>query len=295
MRESTISRKGFFAFIGTAIAAVALSLAFAPNAFAATMTGYDLYTESTGDLDQHVILELKYDGEVTIDDEDAVMSDLTIKIAGYDIKSDTYKRSVDVTSSGNTLKLDIGNVESNGTPAFTAIYGGVIEVSGTPTGVYVGANEEEAPAVDIYTVIPTGVHVTMTSGKDTNDLYAKVDHKANVRGMVHIALYNTASGSWVPVNSSSTAGNLGVGTYTTHAHMFTTMTEADLAAAIGALSLPSGYAISADGANLHVTGPEGSQLELYIFDDAMLQDMGWTFNGVVSSDGVMEGYLPGQN
>ena len=125
MRESTISRKGFFAFIGTAIAAVALSLAFAPNAFAATMTGYDLYTESTGDLDQHVILELKYDGEVTIDYEDAVMDDLTT--------------------------------------------------------------------------------------------------------------------------------------------------------------------------NLHVTGPEGSQLELYIFDDAMLQDMGWTFNGVVSSDGVMEGYLPGQD
>lgn len=42
MRESTISRKGFFAFIGTAIAAVALSLAFAPNAFAASMSDPDV-------------------------------------------------------------------------------------------------------------------------------------------------------------------------------------------------------------------------------------------------------------
>lgn len=299
MGNLTSVRKGFMALAGAAIAAVALMLAFVPNAFGATLQSYDLYTTSTGDLDQHVVLELNYDGEVTIDEPSLVASGMTIKIASYDITSSNYNRPVTATASGNTLKLDIGNVRTQNSEtgawenSFTAIYGGVIDVSGTPIGVY--ADDEEVPAVDIYTVIPTGVHITMNSGKDTNDLYATVDQKANVRGMVHIALYNTATGSWVPVNSSATAGNLGVGTYTTHAHMFTTMTEADLAANIAALSLPAGYSISADGANLHVTGPEGSQLQLYVFDDAMLQDMGWTFSGVVSNEGVMDGYLPGQN
>lgn len=298
MRESTISRKGFFAFIGTAIAAVALSLAFAPNAFAATMTGYDLYTESTGDLDQHVILKLNYDAPVAVDEEAYLMDGFTIEIAGYDITSDSYYRPVTAEADGNTLILDIAGVtsydeEGNPVAGFTAQYGGVINVEGAPAGVTAGG--QAVPAVDIYTVIPTGVHISMDENTEgTNNLSAVVDGDANVRGMVHIALYDTSTGSWIPVNSSTTAGNLGVGTYTTHAHNFTALTTADYAASIAGFSLPAGYAITANGSNLQVTGPAGSQLHLYVFDDEMLQELGWTFSGVVSSDGVMDGYLPGE-
>lgn len=292
--SNSVSRRGFMAFAGAAIAAIALTLAFVPNAFGATLQSYDLYTTSTGDLDQHVILELNYDGQVAIAQNADVMEDLTIEIAGYDITSDNYKRPVTATASGSTLKLDIGNVEdANGNAIFTAQYGGVINVEGVPTGVTVG--DATAPEVDIYTVIPTGVHISMDKDTEgTNNLSAVVDGDADVRGMVHIALYDSSTGSWVPVNSSTTAGNLGVGTYTTHAHNFMALTTADYAANIAGFSLPAGYAITANGSNLQVTGPAGSQLHLYVFDDDMLQELGWTFSGVVSNEGVMDGYLPGE-
>ena len=177
-------------------------------------------------------------------------------------------------------------------PGFTAIYGGVIEVDGVPSGVTVGGQTPEG--VSIYTVIPTGVHISMTDGEGTNDLTAVVDHEANARGMVHVGIYNSASGSWVPVNSSTTAGNLGVGAYTTHAHSFFSMTEAALASGMASFALPDGYDITAEGATLHVTGPEGSQLHIVVFDDVFLKQAGATFDGVVSDEGVMEGFLPGE-
>lgn len=298
--SNSVSRRGFMAFAGAAIAAIALTLAFVPNAFAATLQSYDLYTESTGDFDQHVVLKLNYDenAQVVVDENADLMDGLTIEIAGYDVTSDSYYRPVTAEADGNTLVLNIGNVttyDEQGNPvgAFTAQYGGVIDVEGVPGGVTVGG--QAAPAIDIYTVIPTGVHISMDEDTEgTNNLSAVVDGDANVRGMVHIALYDSSTGSWVPVNSSSTAGNLGVGTYTTHAHNFMALTTADYAANIAAFSLPAGYAITANGSNLQVTGPAGSQLHLYVFDDDMLQGLGWTFSGVVSNDGVMDGYLPGE-
>lgn len=302
MRESTISRKGFFAFIGTAIAAVALSLAFAPNAFAATMTGYDLYTyyNGTGDTDQHVVLELQYDGAVSVAQDAAILGDnFDISIAGNSIASDNYHRNVTATADGNTLKLDVGSVMTQDeygewtVPGFTAIYGGVISVWGSPAGVTVDGTTPEP--LSIYTVIPTGVHISMTDGEGSNSLTAVVDEVANARGMVHVAIYNTANGSWVPVNVNTAGGNLGVGAYTTHAHSFFSMDEAALASGMGSFALPEGYSISVSGATINVTGPEGAQLHMYVFDDDFLQAQGLTFNGVVSNEGVMEGYLPGEN
>ncbi len=66
---------------------------------------------------------------------------------------------------------------------------------------------------------------------------------------------------------------------------------AEEAIASGA-SLPAGYSITANGADLTVTGPEGSELYLYILDDATFQANGQTFNGIVSNDGVWTEYLP---
>lgn len=216
---------------------------------------------------------------------------MTIEIAGYDITSDSYNRPVTASASGNELVLDIGNrIDGDGDPVFTAQYGAVIDVEGVPGGVSVGGSVPES--VDIHTVIPSGVEIAMNSGEGTNSLSATVTHAANVRSMVHVALYDGSTGSLVPVNTSTTAGNLHVGTYNLHAHNFLTQGTDYFASGIAGLTLPAGYGITASGSNLTVTGPAGSALYLYVFDDAMLQSLGWTFDGIVSNDGVMIGYLP---
>lgn len=287
----TLTRRKLISTIGVAIAAFALALAFAPSALAASVSDPDVRvtSASTGDLDQHVIVTVDYGAAVAIGDDDP-MGGLTIKIAGYNITADNYYRPATATADGTKLVLDIGNVVSGEDPAFTAQYGGVIDIDGTPTGVTAG--NAAVGALDVYTVIPTGVHVSMVSGEGTSSLSATVDGAAVVRGMVHVVLYDGATGSMVPVNTSTTAGNLGVGAYTTHAHNFMTMTTANFASNIAGFSLPAGYGITATGSDLTVAGPEGSKLYLYVFDDVMLHDLGQTFNGIVSSEGVMTDFLP---
>lgn len=300
-----LTRRKFLSLFVAVFAAFTMTMLLAPTAFAGTPTDPD-YSISTynvgpalasGDNAQHVVVTIDYGQTVSVADTDAVMNGLTVEIAGYDITADNYKRPVDVSVSGNTLVLDIGNVytvDEYGdpvAPTFTAQYGGVIEIDGTPTGVTAGVTA--VGALDIYTVIPTGVHVSMTGGAGTSTVSATVDHAANVRGMVHVAVYDASTGNMVPVNSSTTAGNLQVGAYVTHAHAFMTLTTANFASNIAGFSLPAGYGITASGSNLTLTGPTGSELYLYIFDDNMLQSLGWTFSGVVSNDGVMPGFEPG--
>lgn len=286
--------------MGVAIAAFALALAFAPSALAASVSDPDVrvtsYNEASATVDgsnmQHVVVTVDYGAAVAIDNAEAVMGGLTVKIAGYDITADNYYRPVTATADGTKLVLDIGNVvNTSGAFDFTAQYGGVIDIDGTPEGVTAGGTA--VGALDVYTVIPTGVHVSMVSGAGTSNLAATVDSAAVVRGMVHVALYDGATGSMVPVNASTTAGNLGVGAYTTHAHNFMGMTTANFASNIAGFALPEGYSIVADGSDLTVTGPEGSKLYLYVFDDVMLHELGKSFSGIVSDEGVMTDFLPG--
>lgn len=302
-------REKVFAGVASAVLALGLAGAAAPqSAYADDPVPVYTYSLSTynensatvdGDNMQHVRLVIDYAQDVVLPDwasEEEVMDGLSISIAGYDITSDSYYRPVDVSIENGNLVLDIGNVEDKTThaPAFTAIYGGVIDVEGTPGGLTYGEDGPEVDAVDIYTVIPTGVEVEMTSGEDTNNLSATVTHASNVRAMVHYVIYDNATGQMIPVHSGGTgAGNLGVGDQVTHAHAFMTMTPAQIASGMASSAqLPAGYSISADGANLTVTGPEGSKLSLYVFDDVMLQEKGLTFDGVVSTDGVWTEYLP---
>lgn len=306
MSTKSLSRK-FAAMFGMLLATFALALAVGTPtaAFAATpdsptytLSSYNTPDEKVGsDNGQHIVLTIDYGAPVTLEDDtvDAVMGgNFDITIAGYSIKSADYKRPVTAVADGNKLVLDIGNcVDGNGVPSFTAVYGGVIQVTGTPANVDVdGASPS---ALSIYTVVPTGIHVSMTAGEGTSTLSATVDHVANIRGMYHVALYDGATGSMVPVNAGGTAaGNLKVGAYTSHAHKYMTMGTAQFASAIAGFSLPEGYAITANGSDLTVTGPAGSKLYLYIFDDNMLQELGQTFNGVISNEGVMTDFLPGQ-
>lgn len=296
-----LTRRKFISVVGTAVATVALALAVAPSAFAASVSDPDVtissYNEASAVVDgsnmQHVKVVVDYGDEVTLGSVDP-MRGLTVKIAGYDIASDNYYRPATATAEGNTLVIDIDNVMDVDTatiPAFTAQYGGAIDIDGTPAGVKAGGTA--VGALDVYSVVPTGVHVSMESGAGTSALSATVDHAANVRGMVHVALYDGSTGSLVPVNTSTTAGNLQVGTYTMHAHNFMSQTTADFAASIAGFALPEGYSIAADGSDLTVTGPEGSALYLYIFDDAMLHELGQSFDGIVSNEGVMTDFLPG--
>lgn len=299
-----LTRRKFLSLFVAVFAAFTMTMLLAPTAFAGTPTDPDYsistYNEAPAvygtDNAQHVVVTIDYGQTVSVANTNAVMDGLTVEIAGYDITADNYYRPVDVSASGNTLVLDIGNVYTDDEiegliPYFTAQYGGVIEIDGTPTGVTAGTTA--VGALDIYTVIPTGVHVSMTGGAGTSTVSATVDHAANVRGMVHVAVYDASTGNMVPVNSSTTAGNLQVGAYVMHAHNFMTLTTANFASNIAGFSLPTGYDIAASGSNLTLTGPTGSELYLYIFDDNMLQSLGWTFSGVVSNDGVMPGFEPG--
>ena len=314
----TYTRKKFISLVATMVATLALTLTLAPAAFAASVTDPDITVSSynvapvvyASDNAQHVVVTIDYGETVEIESLNNVMSGLTIKIAGYDITSSTYYRPVEVRSEGSELILDIGNRESNGANAFTAIYGGVIQISGTPTGVMV--DDEQVGAIassdsPYKTVIPTGVHIADTKGSSTNVVTATVDSPASIRGMVHVVLYNKTTvtnedGSqtvtYTPVNSNgSSSGNLQVGAVVTHAHNFMTLTDANYAANISsALSavLPTGYSIAyTSGAeSFTVTGPVGTDLYVYVFDDVMLKDLGMSFTGVVSNAGVWTEYLP---
>ena len=281
------------------VAAVAPAYAEEAPAYTYTLSSYNENSATVdGDNMQHVKLVIDYADDVQFADwaEEAgvnVMDGLDIQIAGYNIESSSYYRPVDANIENGNLVLDIGNVETNGAPAFTAIYGGVIDVDGVPTGVTY-EDGSAADALDIYTVIPTGVTTEMTAGEGSSTLSATVTHASNTRAMVHYAIYDASSGDMVPVHAGgTTAGNLGIGDQVTHAHMFMSMTPAQIASGIASgASLPAGYSITANGADLTVTGPEGSELYLYILDDATFQANGQTFNGIVSNDGVWTEYLP---
>lgn len=276
------------------VIACACVIGVVPAAFAATAspTGYSISTEATGEYDQHVLVTVDYGSAVNITSEEALQGSLTgasptatITIAGRDITSDAYYRPVTFSASGNSLIIDIGNCEDAlGAPAFTAQYSGVIDVDGTLAGVTVGG-DTLAP-LDIYTVIPTGVALTAT-GQGTDEVTATVSHLANVRGMVHIGIYEkNGSGTLVPISPS--AGVINVYTYVIHAHNFTTMTLSQYASAIAALSLPTGYTIGASGDTITLTSSDSSsQLYLYIFDDDLLQDLDQTFTGVNTGEGEM--------
>ena len=310
MHQTMTLGKKFLGVAAATVMALSLSSALAVGqAYAEDTTPAYTYSLSTynensatvdGDNMQHVKLVIDYAQDVVMDSEatDAdVMSGLSISIAGYDITSANYYRPVDVSIENGNLVLDIGNVvdgPDTKVPSFTAIYGGVIDVEGTPGALTYGEDGPEVDAVDIYTVIPTGVSVDMTSGYNTSTLTATVTHASNVRAMVHYVIYDEATGQKIPVHASGVgAGNLGVGDQVTHAHMFMTMTPAQIASGMASSAqLPAGYTITADGANLTVTGPEGSMLSLYVFDDVMLQENGLTFDGVVSTEGVWTEYLP---
>lgn len=277
----TCVRAGLALAVAVVLAACAYVLfsQSAPAASAATPDApeYAVSTYSTGNLDQHVVVEVDYGEPVAVEDSAVAARDLSIEIADHDISSTSYHRDVAVSAEGTKLKLDIGPcVDAEGTPVFTAQYAGTITVAGIPRGVTAGG--QPAGEIDLYTVIPTGVHVSMTRGAGTSHVTAVVDSAAHLRGMVHVAIYDASSGSMKPVNANgSTSGAVQAGTYTAHAHNFLTLTEEDYASTIASFELPAGYSMSAQGSTITLTGPEGSQLYLYIFDDAMLRELGWTF------------------
>lgn len=279
------THKRLSVILGMGVVAIATALSVTP-AFAASIDDpdYSLSTYSTGNLDQHVVLTVDYGSAVAVEDttQTAVFgtNDLAITIAGRDITSTSYYRPVTISASGNTLVFDIGNCVSNGTASFTAQYNGIITAVGTPQGVTAGG--EAVGALDIENVIPTGVALT-TTGEGTSSLSATVSHVANVRGMVHIGIYEkNASGKLVPI--STTAGTIGCYTYTIHAHSFVTMAASDYAASMASLSLPSGYSISASGDTVTLTSSDSSsQLYMYIFDADSLSSLNTDFKTLVDT------------
>lgn len=322
--SASLSKRKYLALIGSMICAVALTMICAPAAFAGTITNPDITVSSYNaapavsgtDNAQHVVVNIDYGSTVAVEDADNAATGLTITIAGYNITASNYTRPVTASASGTSLVLDIGNVYTtdiygNTAAAFTAQYGGVIQIYGTPTGVTAGGTTVGALATSASpykTVIPSGVDIAMTNA-GTSSVTATVDHTANVRSMVHVIVYNrtatTVNGvttyTYTPVNSGgTTAGNLAVGAASTHAHNFMTMTTAQLASgAYSALNavMPSGYsmAYAAGTSSFTVSGPSGSSLYVYVFDDSMLNTLGWNFTGVVSNSGVMTEYLPAES
>ena len=308
--SNSVSRRGFMAFAGAAIAAIALTLAFVPNAFAASFDDPDISisTESsTGNLDQHVVVTVDYGtalipaGTTTA----ALAGNLDITISGYDITSADYNRPLTASVDGSKLILDIGNrVDASGNAAFTAIYGGIITIDGAP-GVSNGLLQP-AGALDVTTVIPTGMTINEVSGEGSNNVTATVDHDANVRGMVHIGIYkevtqDDGTTALKPVNANQTGGSIGIGTYTIHAHNFTEMTTSDLAASVRALSITPApgdegttYTLSGSGNTIQLTSSNpNDKLHIFVVDDTTLSELGQDYNLVVENSGIMPGYEPG--
>ncbi len=311
---AVLTRKKFVSLVATMVATLALTLAFAPSAFAlpgtpvsGAFSNYKIETYSTGategarNLNQHVKITLKGSSEIDDIDQSAVMNSFTgteesdptctITIAGRNIMGADYKRvptvSIDPTDSKNLI-IDLGPcVDANGDAIFTAQYSGVIVASGYLSGVSTTNGATTFP-VSLNTVIPTGFGLNV-SGEGTNQLTISVSSLANVRGMVHLAIYkdtNTASDSITYTPISSTAGTIQAFTYTIHAHAFHTMAASAYLNAISALSLPTGYSISVasydsdnNPASLTITGPSDVELYMGVYDDDLLQSMGWSFTG----------------
>ncbi len=308
---SIMTRKKFVSLVAAMVATLALTLAFAPAAFAlpgtpvsGAFSNYKIETYSTGatadarNLNQHVKITLKGSSEIEELDQAAIMASLTesdptctITIAGRNIMSADYKRvptvSIDPADSKNLI-IDLGPcVDSDDNAIFTAQYSGVIVASGYVSGVST-ANGATTFPVSLNTVIPTGFGLNV-SGEGTNQLTISVSSLANVRGMVHLAIYkdtNTASDSITYTPISSTAGTIQAFTYTIHAHAFHTMAASAYLNAISALSLPTGYSISVasydsdnNPASLTITGPSDVELYMGVYDDDLLQSMGWSFTG----------------
>ncbi|MGI6720988.1 MAG: hypothetical protein ACOX4I_00300 [Anaerovoracaceae bacterium] len=272
------------------------------------MTSYKLATYSgrevndAQDLNQHVELTLTFNGDVAITDEDALNASIfpdsgsaaapseVIKIAGSSIASnidaDYYYRPCTYKADGNQLIIDIGNVvDKNGNPDFTAIYNGSFTAEGTLNGITVGG-ESGPVAVNIAeTRIPIGIKMKNVNDDnnnptwDTSKLTMQLTHKANVRGMYHFAVYKVSSEStdeapvYIPVTTSK--GQMGQYTVTSHAHMFydmdTTTLAKSMTSALNA-SLIDGYTATVDGSNITITSENtNDKLRMYIFDDNYLQ------------------------
>jgi hypothetical protein len=306
----------FLAIITTiALVATMIGLGAGPSQAQAAPAGvnydsYDVYTRH-GSIDwedtQHVILEFTYPDVVTYPANVNWDSVFSITIAGTAITDPTYYRPLTVTGWGtDTLRLEIAGVEdpNTGDPAFTAQYNGliVIKTSGLPSIVTVG-NSDMANDFGFDTVIPTGVQFTLESLANESSVSAvsvRLGHTADVRGMFHIGVYSLAgSGTLVPVSASP--GGVNVYTFTSHAHDFGNLNDADFATMIvTALSagLPAGWSAAvnaSDSTQVDITPPAGLAAYIYIFDDDLIQALNnnplgagnYTYDDIVSANGVL--------
>ncbi|MDR3365064.1 MAG: hypothetical protein LBS91_09025 [Clostridiales Family XIII bacterium] len=294
-----------------AILALALVIGFVPfGASAATnpaaselvgqadYTGYYVYSRS-GPIDlegtQHVLVEFYYPGTLYWDITTPYLpaGDLAVRLGG----STTWPEVVSGAGT-DTLTVDLGPAYAlmTGILNITSEFNGAITIDGDPIA-----------EISLDTVAPTGVNF------DANSLQAeqipaegvatvRVKHTANVRGMVHIGLYSSKNpiGPLLPL--STTIGNAGVYTFTTHAHDFANQNDEDFATDIvnavnGSGSLPAGYTIAVDAndpAVITLTSADDTQFVwIYIFDDDLIQALnngsagGITYDSIVTALGVL--------
>ena len=252
------------------------------------LSAYNNTDTTYSEPEQHVVLTLTYAQPVTITDEAALNNSifgtdptLILTIAGSSITDSDYYRPCTYSVSGSDLMIDMGNVvdpSNNNALGFTAIYNGSFTASGSISGISVGGTAVSSDVNIAETRIPVGVEFSKVSGWDTNAVTMQVSHKANVRAMYHFAVYkvidDTASpATVVPVTAGT--GQMNAYTMTSHAHMFYTMTTANLAKNIVSVmssSLPTGYTASLDGSNFTVTSSDSAdKLRVYMYDDNFIQ------------------------
>lgn len=205
----------------------------------------DIDGPKKGEAGQTIKLNIVFNKEIKVLDEEKALGELDIEIAGGDVKSTA--RDLSLEAKENILSLEMVST------GWAAIYGGTLFVGAQDEITQIVANDGVTPVewTDFTTYIPIGIKLDnqQTAGTDSSpaSTVVEVTHKANMRGMYHFQLMSDGE-AVLP----ATAEYYYAGAMTSHAHNFnTTITEEAIASAMAA-------AINNAGADYKAEYEEGS-------------------------------------
>ena len=193
------------------------------------------HDDADGELNQKINVTIDFSEPITID-ADKLKDELTIKIAGGDVKN----TSRDITYSVNPENPKQLMIQMTSTD-WVAIYNGMLTIEGTETGDAIkdaAGNGKVGYIEHLEGRIPIGIVVNndvLAEGTDTvaASTYVNVAHKANMRGMYFFELVRIVDGQEEVIG----------GPYVSHAHNFYgSINEAAIASAMAsAINKLEGY------------------------------------------------------
>lgn len=281
------------------VPAFAMNQARAAVTASADFTSYEISIVDNVDYGPQALrIAYEYDDEVYIEG--------TIDSYKITINGGPSNRATDFAAEGNwfVIYLEAGT--------YTSVYNARLTVDvSLEDHVYIGGGSASGgvQATDISsdpstgnfpeTVIP--LCATFETGYTPGDESTSVDVESLPagNGMIHVGLYTLVGGSTghlEPIYTGTSSDPIQVNTYPVFVDNYTNLSdEADLAALIvkyvgSAANLPNNYTLEASGATLTLTNATapGLPMYIYIFDDNLLQNIGYTYQEIIDAGGVLE-------